>query len=247
MVAPVTEMTDRVLTVPNALSAARLVAVPAFGWAVVSGHDGWALALLVGSGVSDYLDGKIARRWGQASRLGQVLDPAADRLYILATLLGLAYRGVIPWWLVGLLAAREAVLGVGLLVVRRYGYRALQVHLTGKAATFGLLYAFPLLLLAHMLDAQGVASAGEVVRMIGWATAIWGTGLYWWSALLYLGQVRDVVTGRVPPAAPAPQPAPPVPTADMTGVTGATDMPGMTEDIPGAGVPDTPSPTGGAR
>jgi cardiolipin synthase len=230
VVAPVT---DRVLTVPNALSAARLVAVPAFGWAVLTGHDGWALGLLIGSGVSDYLDGKIARRWGQTSRLGQILDPAADRLYILATLLGLAYRAVIPWWLVGVLVAREVVLGLALLVVRRYGYRALSVHLAGKAATFALLYAFPLLLLAQMLDAGGVTWVGELARVLGWATAIWGTGLYWWSALLYLGQVRDVVTGKLPPAAP--------PSSD-----GATGRAGGA-DATGAAQPGTPSPTGGAR
>lgn len=199
-------VSDRVLTVPNGLSAARLVAVPAFGWAIITGHDGWALGLLVASGASDYLDGKIARRWGQVSRLGQVLDPAADRLYILATLLGLAYRAVIPWWLVGVLVAREAVLGVALLVVRRHGYRALAVHLAGKAATFALLYAFPLLLLAQMLGGLEPAWPALVVRMLGWSTAIWGTALYWWSAVLYLGQVRAVVTGRLAPATRHPAP-----------------------------------------
>ena len=180
----------RILTVPNAISVARLAGVPVFLWLVLGPHaDGWAVALLIVAGLSDWLDGVIARAWNQQSRLGQVLDPAADRLYIAATLIGLAIRGIIPWWLVALLVARELVLGAALLVLRRHGYGPLQVSLVGKAATLCLLYAFPLLFLgAH------AGTPALVARVIGWAFAIWGTALYWWAAALYLVQMRRLIS-----------------------------------------------------
>ena len=180
----------RILTVPNAISVARLAGVPVFLWLVLGPQaDGWAVALLIAAGLSDWLDGVIARAWDQQSRLGQVLDPAADRLYIAATLIGLAIRAIIPWWLVALLAARELLLAVALLVLRRYGYGPLQVSLVGKAATLCLLYAFPLLFLgAH------AGTPALVARVIGWAFAIWGTALYWWAAALYLVQMRRLIS-----------------------------------------------------
>jgi cardiolipin synthase (CMP-forming) len=176
----------RILTVPNAISVARLAGVPVFLWLVLGPQaDGWAVALLIVAGFSDWLDGVIARAWNQQSRLGQVLDPAADRLYIAATLIGLAIRGIIPWWLVALLVARELVLGTALLVLRRHGYGPLQVSLVGKTATLCLLYAFPLLFLG-----SHAGTAALVARVVGWAFAIWGTALYWWAAVLYLEQTR---------------------------------------------------------
>ena len=174
----------RILTVPNAISVARLAGVPVFLWLVLGPQaDGWAIALLIVAGLSDWLDGKIARAWNQQSRLGQVLDPAADRLYIAATVIGLAIRGIIPWWLVGLLVAREVVLGAALLVLRQHGYEPLQVSLVGKTATLCLLYAFPLLFIGSHTGPVAVAA-----EIIGWAFVIWGTALYWWAAALYLMQ-----------------------------------------------------------
>jgi cardiolipin synthase len=187
-VAPDDEVVDRVLTVPNALSFLRLLLVPAFFWLVLNQHDAWALAVLAVSGASDYLDGKLARSWGQVSRVGQLLDPAADRLYIVSTLLGLAWRDVIPWWLVIVLISRDALLALTIPVLARYGYGPLPVHMLGKAATFNLLYAFPLLLLA-----QVGGEVGTVVRPVAWAFAWWGTSLYWWAALLYLRQATEVI------------------------------------------------------
>ena len=180
---------DRVLTVPNALSALRLVLVPVFFWLVLTRRDGWALAVLCVSSWTDYFDGVLARRWNQVSRLGQLLDPAADRLYILATLVGLAWRGVVPWWLLVLVVGRDVLLSGTIPLLARYGYGPLPVHFLGKAATFNLLYAFPLLLLAQ-LDTP----VAEVARVLGWAFAWWGTALYWWAGWLYVRQVRDVVT-----------------------------------------------------
>ena len=180
---------DRVFTVPNAISVARLAGVPLFLWLVLGPQaDWWAIAVLIAAGFSDWLDGKLARAWNQQSQLGQVLDPAADRLYIAATLVALAIRDVIPWWLVGLLVARELVLGVALLVLRRHSYGPLQVSLVGKVATLCLLYAFPLLFIGAHDD-----PVATVARVTGWAFAIWGTGLYWWAAVLYLVQTRQIV------------------------------------------------------
>jgi cardiolipin synthase len=186
-------VSDRVLTVPNLLSVLRLVLVPLFAVLLVSGRDGWAVVVLMVSGASDYLDGALARRWGQISRLGQLLDPLADRLYILSTLLVLAWREVIPWWLVVLLIGRDAVLALTMPVLARYGYGPLPVHTIGKAATFNLLYAFPLLLLAEL-----GGPAGEIARPIAWAFVWWGTALYWWVGLLYLRQVRQIASAGRP-------------------------------------------------
>jgi cardiolipin synthase len=185
---------DRIVTWPNALSAARLAGVPVFLWLVLvprtATADVIAAALLGFAGISDWLDGKLARMLNQTSKLGQLLDPAADRLYIAATIIALGVRGIIPWWLFGVIAAREIFVGLAIILVlrQRTEYGSLQVSFVGKAATLCLMYAFPLLFLgAH----EG--SASEAVRIIGWAFAVWGVALYWWAALLYLTQIRDLV------------------------------------------------------
>ena len=186
-------MGDRIVTWPNALSAARLAGVPVFLWLVLGPRTATADLIAAGilglAGITDWLDGKLARMLNQQSRLGQILDPAADRLYIAATIIALAVRGIIPWWLFGAIAGRELIVGAALLVLqRRTVYGTLQVSFAGKAATLCLMYAFPLLFLgAHS------GTAAEVVRVLGWAFAIWGTALYWWAAMLYLTQVRDLV------------------------------------------------------
>ena len=184
--------TDRVLTIPNIISIIRLAGVPLFLWLVLGPEaDGWALAVLMLSGVTDWLDGYLARKLNQASKFGQVLDPVADRLYILAVVIGLALRDIIPWWLAVLLPARDLMLWGLVPFLRTRGYHALPVHFLGKAATANLLYAFPLLLLG---DGEGaVATLAEV---FGWAFAIWGTGLYWWAGLLYAWQVRKLLADR---------------------------------------------------
>ncbi|MEP7026603.1 MAG: CDP-alcohol phosphatidyltransferase family protein [Actinomycetota bacterium] len=183
---------SRIATIPNALSMARLAGVPFFLWLALgprtSTADAWAVVLLFAAGATDWLDGKIARALNQQSRLGELLDPAADRLYIVATLIALAIRAIIPWWLVGLLVARELVLAASLLRLRAGGYGPLQVSFAGKAATMFLFYAFPLLLLgAHP------GSFAEIARIIGWAMAIWGTALYWCAAGLYLLQASRLL------------------------------------------------------
>ena len=186
---------DRILTIPNALSALRLLGVPLFLWLVLRPvwhgpkEDGWAVVLLMVSGFTDYLDGKLARALGQTSRLGQVLDPAADRLYILATLVGLAARHIIPLWLLIVLVGRDLALLLLVPPLKRLGLRLglLPVHLTGKAATFNLLYAFPLLLLG-----DGTGALHSTANVVGWAFAIWGTVLYWLAGGIYAAQVRQL-------------------------------------------------------
>jgi len=184
-------VTDRVLTVPNAISAARIALVPVFAVLLAQGHDALALAVLAVSGVSDWLDGVLARRLNQVSRLGALLDPIADRLFIIVTIVALAWREVLPWWLVAALLARDVALGLVQLTLARAGWAPLPVHLAGKAGTLMLLVAFPALLLAH-LTTGGLAS---VLTAAGWAAALWGVGLYWVSGALYLGQARRVLAG----------------------------------------------------
>jgi cardiolipin synthase len=181
-------VSDRVFTLPNVLSVLRLVGVPVFLWAILAQHDAIALATLMFSGVSDYLDGKIARHFGMVSRVGQLLDPLADRLYIATTLFGLAWRDIIPWWLVLLLVSREVLLAVVLSVLKRYGQTGLPVHFVGKAATFNLLYAFPLLQLG-----DGESTFAQWALPIGWAFAWWGTVLYWLAGAMYIIQAWQVV------------------------------------------------------
>lgn len=182
--------TTRVLTLPNVLSFVRLLGVPLFLWLLlVRGADVWAVVVLAVGGATDWLDGYLARAWHQRSRLGQVLDPLADRLYILATLIGFALRDIVPWWLLLVLAARDVLMATVLYPpLRRRGYTSLPVHFLGKAATFLLLYAFPLVLLGNGPDPWQV-----VARTVGWACVIWGTIFYWWSGFLYLRQGVDVI------------------------------------------------------
>jgi len=179
---------DRVATVPNALSLLRLLGVPLFLWLALGPKaDGWAVVVLVVSSFTDWLDGKLARLLHQTSKLGQLLDPAADRLYILATVLALSVRHIMPWWLAAVLIGRDVVLAGFLPLLKRLGYGPLPVHYLGKAATFNLLYALPLLLLG-----DGHATVNHVARIVGWAFAIWGTALYWWAGGLYVVQVRQL-------------------------------------------------------
>ena len=178
----------RVLTIPNALSVLRLLGVPLFLWLLLGPHaDIAALIVLALSGLSDWADGVLARRLNQTSRIGALLDPAADRLYILATLVGLSIRQIIPWWLAALIVGRDLALAPTVPLLRRRGSDPLPVHYLGKAATFCLLYAFPLLLLA---DRTGTWA--DIAGPIAWAFTIWGTGLYLWAGALYLIQYRQI-------------------------------------------------------
>jgi cardiolipin synthase len=179
----------RIWTVPNIISFARLLGVPLFLYLLlVARADVAAVIVLAIGGTSDWVDGWAARRLGQVSRLGELLDPFADRLYILATLLAFTAREVVPWQFTAALLAREVVLGISLVILRRHGYGPPPVHYVGKTATFVLLGAFPLLLVA-----AAVPASAWIIGPAGWGLAWWGLGLYWAAAVLYLAQAAALL------------------------------------------------------
>jgi len=176
------ERVRQYLTIPNALTALRGLGVPLFIWlALVKEADGWAILVLAIGGITDYLDGKLARAWNQTSRFGELADPAIDRLYIVATLIVLYLREALPLWVILLLIGRDIALGLATLALTRKGQPPLQVTYLGKAATFNLLYAFPFLLLA-----LSESWAGTAAFVFGWAFTIWGIFLYLTTGLSYL-------------------------------------------------------------
>jgi CDP-diacylglycerol--glycerol-3-phosphate 3-phosphatidyltransferase len=180
---------DRVLTVPNVLSALRLVLIPVFLYLLLVAHaDAWAVAILMFSGFSDWADGKIARLMDQSSKLGMLLDPAVDRLYMVAVPIAFGLRGIVPWWIIITLLARDVLLAAMLPVLRSRGLSALPVTYIGKAATFALMSAFPLILLG-----QWDALWSRVVLACGWGFLIWGLGMYLWAFVLYVIQLVMVV------------------------------------------------------
>ncbi|CAN5164822.1 CDP-alcohol phosphatidyltransferase family protein [soil metagenome] len=188
MAAAENTVSARILTVPNVLSFIRLLLVPVFLVLLIDGKDLLALVVLVVSSLSDFLDGLIARNFNQVSRLGQLLDPAADRLYIFAALIGLAVRGILPWWLVGVIVARDLTLLALGVVLANHGYGPLPVHHLGKVATFFLFYALPIVMLG-----QAVPVIAWITGPIGWAFAIWGAFLYWWAGAVYIRQAVGLI------------------------------------------------------
>lgn len=191
-------MSDRVLTVPNALSALRILLVPVFLVLVLAGLDLAALIVIVVSSLSDFLDGIIARRFSQVTKLGQLLDPAADRLFIFAAVIALAVREVVPWWVVVVIVGRDVFLAVLGIVLARHGYGPLPVHHLGKVATFALFYALPLLVLG-----QAFPGIQLISDPLGWAFTLWGAFLYWWAGVLYLQQTRALTRQSAPSASGA--------------------------------------------
>jgi cardiolipin synthase len=187
--AGVPQSSDRIWTIPNMISFVRLIGVPLFLYLLLVAHaDVAAVIVLAVGGTTDWVDGYVARRLGQVSRLGELLDPFADRLYILATLVAFTIRDVVPWQFTAALLSRELLLGIALVVLRRYGYGPPPVHYVGKTATFVLLGAFPLLLVA-----AAVPAASAVIGPIGWGLAWWGLGLYWVAAVMYLVQAARLL------------------------------------------------------
>ena len=175
-------------TIPNALSFLRLLGVPVFFWLIVGPQrDGLALLILIVSAATDWLDGYLARKLKQFSRLGELLDPLADRLYVFAAIVALYLREVLPVWVLVALIARDLTLSLLLIYLKRFGITGLPVHFVGKAATMNLLYALPLLLLSTFSGA-----AGQIAHVVGWAFLIWGVAMYWYAAVLYFDQARKL-------------------------------------------------------
>lgn len=162
------------LTIPNALTFLRLLGVPLFIYLTLNREaDGWAVLVLMIGGATDYFDGKLARAWGQTSRFGEIADPAIDRLYIFAILIVFLIREVVPIWIIALLLVRDLILALLTIILKFRGLALLQVTYLGKAATFNLMYAFPLLLLATIDN-----PLGTIAFILGWAFAMWGVALY---------------------------------------------------------------------
>jgi len=190
-------VSTRVWTIPNVLSVIRLVFIPLFLWLLGTAQYGWALVVIVVSSLTDFVDGYIARRFDQVSRIGQLLDPAVDRLFIFSTLIGLAWQDFLPWWLVIVIVLRDVALGVLGVVLANHGYGPLPVHHLGKVATFALLFALPTLVLGAAFPVLAPVS-----DPVGWALALWGAFLYWWAGAIYLHEtIRLVRIARVAPSA----------------------------------------------
>jgi cardiolipin synthase len=177
-------LNGEVVNVPNLLSFLRILLVPVFLWFLLEELFLAAIAVLAVAGLTDFLDGFLARKLNQTTKLGKMLDPVADRLYIFATLLALSATGYVPWWLAGLVILRDVLMLISLPLLASVGYRSLPVHYLGKAGTFALLYSFPLLLMGKIFT-----QAAFIITPIAWAFALWGVALYWWSGFVYLWQL----------------------------------------------------------
>ncbi len=169
-----------VLTIPNGLTLIRAFGVPIFLWLLLGENlKGWSYLVLAIGAWTDYFDGKVARWLQQESKIGAAMDPTIDRLYIAATVIGLAIKHYIPWWMVVVLALRDIYMALLLIFYRRKTGKNFSVTFLGKAATFNLLYAFPFLLLSSQSD------WGKFAHSFGWGFAIWGIGLYLLAAVDY--------------------------------------------------------------
>jgi cardiolipin synthase len=187
--------TSAVLTIPNALSLARIATIPAIVWAIV--HRGTEAAGLLAFGLvasTDWLDGYVARRTGRVSDLGKLLDPVADRLAIVAILAALVVRGAFPLWAAALIVVRDvALLIVGAVVLATRGIR-IEVRGIGKAATLALMIAVPWI-------AWGAFDLwlGAATSVFGWIAFVVGIVLSYAAAALYAVDLRHALASRRPP------------------------------------------------
>ncbi|CAN5491493.1 CDP-alcohol phosphatidyltransferase family protein [soil metagenome] len=186
-----TTVSSRIVTVPNLLSLLRLLLIPVFLVFLLTQEYLMALVTLVVSSATDFVDGFVARKFNQVSRVGQVLDPAADRLFIFSTLIGLAWGGFVPWWLAGVIIARDVLLLILGIVLANHGFGPLPVHHLGKMGTFALLFAMPVLVLAATFPA-----IDQIANPVGWAAALWGVFLYWWAGVIYALEAGRII--RIP-------------------------------------------------
>lgn len=189
---------SRIWTIPNVLSMLRLALVPVFLTFIVIGDYVSALVVLVLASFTDLLDGYLARRLQQVTRLGQLLDPAADRLYIFAALVGLAANDLVPWWIVVVIVARDVFLLVLGVVLANHGYGPLPVHQLGKVATFALFFGVPVIMLGLAFPV-----VQPISEPIGWAITLWGAFLYWWAGIIYAIETARVI--RIPRVAEEPR------------------------------------------
>lgn len=181
-------VSSRIVTIPNVLSLIRLLLIPVFFVLLLTGRLGWALLLIAVSAVTDFVDGYVARHFNQVTRLGQLLDPAADRLFILTTLVGLGVVGVLPWWFIAVIVARDVLLLALGVVLANHRFGPLPVHHLGKMGTFAILFTMPVLLLAAAFP-----ETAWIALPLGWAAGIWGVFLYWWAGVAYALQAARMI------------------------------------------------------
>lgn len=184
-------VSDELLTIPNLLTLARLALIPVFLGFLITGQDVLALITLVVGAVTDFLDGFLARRLHQVTRLGKLLDPVADRLTILSATIGLTYRGFLPLWLLLVVVARDVgMLGLG-VVLARHEVAPPPVSWVGKGATFLLLAALPVLVVAGAFPVTR-----PVLGPVGIGVALVGAVLYWLAGIGYALATRRTIVGR---------------------------------------------------
>lgn len=201
-VAPAAGDLDRVLTVPNVVTAVRLACVPVFVWLLFGAHEQAAAAvLLAGLGATDWVDGTVARRFAQVSTLGKVLDPIADRVLVGTAVLCAVVDGAVPPWFAGVTIAREALVSGAVVVLASLGAQRIDVLWVGKAGTFALMSAYPAFLMAH-----GPAGWQHAVGIAAWVVGIGGLALAWVAAASYVPVARRAFAagraGRAGGAAP---------------------------------------------
>lgn len=181
------------ITIPNLLTLLRALGIPIFLYLVLAKEAmGWAVFTLVIAGATDYLDGKVARALNQESRLGELMDPAVDRLYIATVLVAMYVTESLPIWVLILIIARDLVLAFLLVVMKTRGIPPFTVTYLGKAATFNLLYALPLLLLTD----TSTGWVRDVSFIFGWGFAGWGIALYLWTGVSYAGSGLRQLKGK---------------------------------------------------
>ncbi|MCH4208566.1 CDP-alcohol phosphatidyltransferase family protein [Bifidobacterium sp.] len=172
------------LTIPNIISVLRILSIPLIAELVSHRRMIPALIVLAISAFSDGLDGMIARTFNQVSKIGQLLDPIADRLLILCSVLALGLAGIIPMWMLIIVALRDLFMGVQVLVLAQYDYGPLPVHFVGKTGTALLMVAIVALIVADVWRNPIVT----LLHLIGLAIGIWGIGVYWLAGYIYFRQ-----------------------------------------------------------
>ncbi len=177
---------DRILTVPNVVTMLRLLCIPLFLWLLFGAHRQTAAAVLLAVlGATDWVDGYVARRYGQVSTLGKVLDPTADRLLVGTAVISIMIYGAVPLWFGLATVAREVLVSGMVILLAAMGAARIDVLWVGKAGTFGLMFAYPTFLLGY-----GTAGWQEPIRVIAWVTGLIGLSLAWWAAGSYIAPAR---------------------------------------------------------
>jgi cardiolipin synthase (CMP-forming) len=193
---------DRIFTVPNVITMVRLVCIPVFVWLLFGAHEQTAAAILLAVlGATDWVDGYVARHFGQVTTLGKVLDPAADRVLVGTAVISILVYGAVPLWFGIATIAREVLVSVLVLALASLGAARIDVLWVGKAGTFGLMFAYPAFLLG-----DGTASWQEPIKVIAWVTGIVGLALAWYAAASYVGPARKALRdGRAARRSPGQQ------------------------------------------